>query len=112
MLAGVTLLAIAIPLNIGYAQIAGLPATAGLYALVVPTIVYALVVSSRQLVASPDAAAAALVASSIGGLAAPQRAPRTTWRWRWHRRSSAASCSCCSQCSSWGSSRTSCRSRS
>lgn len=70
LLAGVTLLAIAIPLNIGYAQIAGLPPTAGLYALVVPTIVYVLVVSSRQLVASPDAAAAALVASSIGGLAA------------------------------------------
>nr|WP_206686528.1 MULTISPECIES: SulP family inorganic anion transporter [Microbacterium] len=70
LLAGVTLLAIAIPLNIGYAQIAGLPATAGLYALIVPTVIYALVVSSRQLVASPDAAAAALVASSIGGLAA------------------------------------------
>jgi high affinity sulfate transporter 1 len=70
LLAGVTLLAIAIPLNIGYAQIAGLPATAGLYALVIPTVVYALVVSSRQVVASPDAAAAALVASSIGGLAA------------------------------------------
>ncbi|MFC4137444.1 MULTISPECIES: SulP family inorganic anion transporter [unclassified Microbacterium] len=69
VLAGVTLIAIAIPLNIGYAQIAGLPATAGLYALVVPTIVWALIVSSRQLVASPDAAAAALVASSIGGLA-------------------------------------------
>ena len=67
--AGVTLLAIAIPLNIGYAQIAGLPPTAGLYALIVPTILYALVVSSRQLVASPDAAAAALVASSVGGLA-------------------------------------------
>jgi high affinity sulfate transporter 1 len=68
--AGVTLLAIAIPLNIGYAQIAGLPPTAGLYALIVPTIIYALIVSSRQLVVSPDAAAAALVASSIGGLAA------------------------------------------
>ncbi|WP_106816081.1 SulP family inorganic anion transporter [Microbacterium timonense] len=67
--AGVTLLAIAIPLNIGYAQIAGLPPTAGLYALIVPTVVYALVVSSRQVVASPDAAAAALVASSVGGLA-------------------------------------------
>ncbi|KQQ93318.1 sulfate permease [Leifsonia sp. Leaf325] len=67
--AGVTLLAIAIPLNIGYAQIAGLPPTAGLYALVLPAVVYALTVSSRQLVASPDAAAAALVASSIGGLA-------------------------------------------
>ncbi|MEN2739162.1 SulP family inorganic anion transporter [Microbacterium sp. X-17] len=69
VLGGVTLLAIAIPLNIGYAQIAGLPATAGLYALVIPAVVYALTVSSRQLVASPDAAAAALVASSLGGLA-------------------------------------------
>nr|WP_205835283.1 SulP family inorganic anion transporter [Microbacterium sp. CFH 90308] len=78
MLAGVTLVAIAIPLNIGYAQIAGLPPTAGLYALVVPTIVYALVVSSRQLVASPDAAAAALVASSIGGLAAAGSADYAT----------------------------------
>ncbi|WP_137844216.1 SulP family inorganic anion transporter [Microbacterium sp. 2FI] len=78
ILAGVTLLAIAIPLNIGYAQIAGLPATAGLYALIVPTIVYALVVSSRQVVASPDAAAAALVASSIGGLAAAGSADYAT----------------------------------
>ena len=69
VLAGITLLAIAVPLNIGYAQIAGLPATAGLYSMIVPSIVYALVVSSRQLVAAPDAAAAALVASSIGGLA-------------------------------------------
>jgi len=78
LLAGVTLLAIAIPLNIGYAQIAGLPATAGLYALIVPTLVYALVTSSRQLVASPDAAAAALVASSIGGLAAAGSADYAT----------------------------------
>jgi SulP family sulfate permease len=74
--AGVTLIAIAIPLNIGYAQIAGLPATAGLYALIVPTIVYALVVSSRQVVASPDAAAAALVASR-SAVSRPQAA-RTT----------------------------------
>ncbi|MET0843532.1 MAG: SulP family inorganic anion transporter, partial [Mycetocola sp.] len=78
LLAGVTLLAIAIPLNIGYAQIAGLPATAGLYALIVPTIIYALVVSSRQVVASPDAAAAALVGSSIGGLAAAGSADYAT----------------------------------
>jgi sulfate permease, SulP family len=69
LLAGVTLIAIAVPLNIGYAQIAGLPATAGLYALILPSVVYALTVSSRQVVASPDAAAAALVASSVGGLA-------------------------------------------
>lgn len=67
-LAGVTLLAIAVPLNIGYAQIAGLSPSAGLYALIVPTIVYALLVSSRQVVASPDAAAAALVFSSLTAL--------------------------------------------
>jgi len=70
LLAGVTLLAIAIPITIGYAQIAGLPPTAGLYALVLPTIVWVLLTSSRQLVASPDASSAALVASSVGGLAA------------------------------------------
>ncbi|WP_163543929.1 SulP family inorganic anion transporter [Occultella kanbiaonis] len=68
LFAGITLLAISVPLNIGYAQIAGLPATAGLYALIVPTIIYAVVVSSRQVVASPDAAAAALVFSSLTGL--------------------------------------------
>lgn len=67
-MAGVTLLAISVPLNIGYAQIAGLPASAGLYALIVPTVIYALLVSSRQVVASPDAAAAALVFSSLVGL--------------------------------------------
>ncbi|MBW9093764.1 SulP family inorganic anion transporter [Microbacterium jejuense] len=78
LLAGVTLIAIAIPLNIGYAQIAGLPPTAGLYALIVPTLVYALVVSSRQLVLSPDAAAAALVASSLGGLATAGSADYST----------------------------------
>ncbi|MBZ4486815.1 STAS domain-containing protein [Microbacterium sp. cx-55] len=69
LLAGVTLVAIAIPLNIGYAQIAGLPASAGLYALVVPALVWALLASSRQLVVSSDAASASLVASSLGGLA-------------------------------------------
>jgi high affinity sulfate transporter 1 len=68
--AGVTLLAIAVPLNIGYAQIAGLPPTAGLYSLIVPSVLFALLASSRQLIASPDAAAAALVASSLTGLAA------------------------------------------
>lgn len=70
LLAGITLVAIAVPLNIGYANIAGLPAVNGLYALIVPAILYAFIVSSRQVVVSPDAAAAALVASSVGGLVA------------------------------------------
>ncbi len=66
--AEITLLAISVPLDIGYAQIAGLPATAGIYALIVPTVVFALPVCSRQVVASPDAAAAAMVASSLMGM--------------------------------------------
>ncbi len=48
LVAGVTLLAIAVPLNIGYAQIAGMPPTVGLYALIVPGVVFALVASTRQ----------------------------------------------------------------
>src|SRR6187402_1802111 len=70
LLSGVTLLALAVPLNIGYAQIAGLPPIAGLYSLIVPSIAFALLASSRQLIVSPDAAASALVASSLTGLAA------------------------------------------
>ncbi|HEU5032791.1 MAG TPA: SulP family inorganic anion transporter [Spirillospora sp.] len=42
ILAGVTLAALAIPLNIGYAQIAGLPPVVGLYAAIVPLLVFAL----------------------------------------------------------------------
>ena len=68
--AGVSLTALGIPLNIGFAQIAGLPPTAGLYALLLPAIAFALLATSRQLIAAPDAASAALVASSLGGLAA------------------------------------------
>lgn len=68
LLAGVTLLALAVPLNIGYAQIAGLPPTAGLYAMIVPSILFAIIASTPQVVASPDAAAAALVFSSLTGL--------------------------------------------
>lgn len=68
LLAGLTLVAVSVPLNIGYAQIAGLPATAGLYALVLPSLVFALAASTRQLVVAPDAAAAAMVAASLTGV--------------------------------------------
>lgn len=68
LLAGLTLVAVSVPLNIGYAQIAGLPATAGLYALVLPSLVFALAASTRQIVVAPDAAAAAMVAASLTGV--------------------------------------------
>ena len=59
--AGVTLAALMIPLNIGYAQVAGLPPVAGLYAAIIPLVVFALLTSSRHLVTSPDASMAGLV---------------------------------------------------
>ncbi|MFI0366940.1 SulP family inorganic anion transporter [Actinomadura sp. 1N219] len=70
VLAGATLAALAVPLNIGYAQIAGLPPVTGLYAAIVPMLVFALLCSSRQLVASPDAPIAALIGSLLGAIAA------------------------------------------
>jgi len=70
-MAGVTLAALMIPLNIGYAQVAGLPPTAGLYAAIIPLAVFALLASSRHLVTSPDASMATLVGAALVAFAAP-----------------------------------------
>ena len=69
--AGVTLAALMIPLNIGYAQVAGLPPVAGLYAAIIPLVVFALLASSRHLVTSPDASMATLVGATLVAFAAP-----------------------------------------
>lgn len=66
--AGATLAALMIPLNIGYAEVAGLPPTVGLYAAIVPMIAYAIFATSRHVIASPDAAIAALMASLLAGI--------------------------------------------
>lgn len=67
--AGVTLAALIIPLNIGYAQVAGLPPTVGLYAGVIPLALFALFTSSRQTVGSPDAPIAAIIGATLVGFA-------------------------------------------
>lgn len=69
LLAGVTLAALMIPLNIGYAQVAGLPPIVGLYAAILPSIAFALFAHTRHLVASPDAAIAAMIVALVGSLA-------------------------------------------
>jgi high affinity sulfate transporter 1 len=69
--AGITLAALMIPLNIGYAQVAGLPPAAGLYAAIIPLVVFALLASSRHLVTSPDASMATLVGAALAAFAAP-----------------------------------------
>jgi high affinity sulfate transporter 1 len=73
-MAGVTLAALMIPLNIGYAQVAGLPPPAGLYAAIIPLVVFALLASSRHLVTSPDASMATLVGAALVAFAAPGEA--------------------------------------
>ncbi|MCT2411550.1 SulP family inorganic anion transporter [Pseudomonas aeruginosa] len=73
--AGLSVAAIQIPTAIAYAQIAGFPPQVGLYACILPMLIYALIGSSRQLMIGPDAATAAMVAAAITPLAAgdPQR---------------------------------------
>jgi SulP family sulfate permease len=69
LLAGVTVAALAIPSAMAYAELAGLPAVAGLYALLLPTVAYACLGSSRQLIVGPEGSLSALVAAAVLALA-------------------------------------------
>jgi high affinity sulfate transporter 1 len=76
IVAGLVLTTILIPAGIGYAEVSGLPPVTGLYATIVPLLVYALVGPSRVLVLGPDSALAPIIAVAITPLAAgdPDRA--------------------------------------
>ena len=67
--AGILVVAIAIPLSMGMAEVAGMPPIAGLYSCVLPLIAYALFGSSRQLVIALDASTAAMVALAVAPIA-------------------------------------------
>ena len=68
--AGLSVAAVALPIGIAYAQLAGFPPVVGIYSCILPPVAYALFGSSRQLVVNPDAAACAIVAATVGPLAA------------------------------------------
>ncbi|MFA6957301.1 MAG: SulP family inorganic anion transporter [Thermoanaerobaculia bacterium] len=68
--AGITLAALMIPLNIGYAQVAGLPPVFGLYAGIIPLAIFALFTSSRHVVGSPDAPISAILGAMLISFAA------------------------------------------
>jgi len=68
--AGLAVAAVAIPVGISYAELAGFRPEYGLYASFFPLIVYALLGSSPQLIVGPDAATCAVIAASIAPLAA------------------------------------------
>ena len=70
LMAGLSIAAVALPIGIAYAQLAGFPPVVGIYSCILPLIAYALFGSSRQLVVNPDAAACSIVAVTVGPLAA------------------------------------------
>src|ERR1700683_775991 len=69
VLAGITLAAVSIPVALGYAKIAGMPVVTGLYTLLFPMAVFAILGSSRHLVVGADSATAAILGAALAGLA-------------------------------------------
>jgi len=67
--AGITVGIMLIPQGMAYAMIAGLPPVFGLYASLIPQIIYAILGTSRQLAVGPVAMDSLLVASGLGALA-------------------------------------------
>ena len=70
VLAGVTVAAYLIPQVMAYAEVAGLPPVVGLWAIVGPLLVYAVLGSSRQLSVGPESPTALMTAAAVGPLAA------------------------------------------
>ena len=69
VVAGVTLAALGIPEVMGYTKIAGMPVITGLYTILIPILIFALLGSSRHLVVGADSATAAIMAAGLAGLA-------------------------------------------
>lgn len=63
--AGLIIMAVSIPISMGYAQIAGLPAVYGLYGSVFPILLFALFSTSPQFIFGVDAAPAALIGAAL-----------------------------------------------
>lgn len=67
--AGLTTAVMLVPQGMAYALLAGLPPVVGLYASMVPLLLYAVFGTSRQLAVGPVAMVSLLVASGVGALA-------------------------------------------
>ena len=65
LIAGLSVAAVALPVGIAYADLAGVPAIVGIYAAIFPLLAYAVFGSSRQLIIGPDAATCLLFAASL-----------------------------------------------
>lgn len=75
---GLSVAAVALPVAIAYAELMGINAIVGLYACILPMIVYALFGTSRQLIVGPDAATCAVITAAVAPLALGD--PDTLWQ--------------------------------
>src|SRR5215467_13190065 len=67
--AGLSVAAVALPVGVAYAQLAGFNPAVGLYSSILPLLAYAIFGTSRQLIIGPDAATCALVTAAAAPLA-------------------------------------------
>ena len=65
LFAGLSVAAVALPVSIAYAELAGLSPAVGLYASIGPLLAYALFGTSPQLMVNPDAASCAILAAAV-----------------------------------------------
>ncbi|MEA5415275.1 SulP family inorganic anion transporter [Synechococcus sp. BA-132 BA5] len=70
LLAGVTVAAYLVPQCMAYAEVAGLAPVAGLWAILPPLLLYALLGSSPQLSVGPESTTAVMTAAAVGPLVA------------------------------------------
>lgn len=69
ILAGITVAILLIPQAMAYAILAGVPAVYGIYASIIPLLVYSLLSSTPHVSVGPTALASILTAAALGGLA-------------------------------------------
>ncbi len=70
LIAGIIVAVLLVPQGMAYAMLAGLPPQVGLYASVIPLVIYGLMGTSRALGVGPVAIVALMTATSVGALAA------------------------------------------
>ncbi|QJQ98998.1 sulfate permease [Halomonas sp. PGE1] len=71
LLAGLIVTVMVIPQSLAYALLAGLPAVVGLYASILPAVLYALLGTSRTLAVGPVAIIALMTGAALSGVATP-----------------------------------------
>lgn len=76
ILTGIIIALVSIPISMGYAEVAGLPAVYGLYGSVLPILLFSVFSTSRQFILGVDAAPAAIVGSALAALGIQAQSPQ------------------------------------